>query len=290
MNIVYYTAGLSGSGNLVRGLSIANALLRNKIECTYTIVNSSPASYLLESMNVRHIEIPVEQSSQLTKRSYKTSALFNTLQELHPDILIVAIQWFPLHHFIQELTCKKIYLCRQIDDSAFTIPGKEETLTFDPGRFDLCLKIEPFESTFLKDEINPFIIRNIDEVRSREESRTALGITGVKPVCFLTATGYPGEFENIKKTYSSLEETYEMVYTTNDGNGIFPIVDYFSAADLIVSEAGYNAFWEAVYFEKEAIFIPVKRRFEDPHLRVENYQDYSFTKNGADQLVELMLG
>jgi UDP-N-acetylglucosamine:LPS N-acetylglucosamine transferase len=79
-----------------------------------------------------------------------------------------------------------------------------------------------------------------------------------------------------------------MVYSTNYQGGLFPVLDYFNAFDLLICSAGYNAFWEARFFDKEAIFIPVPRRFEDQRKRVEENLDYTFKENGADQLVDMI--
>ncbi len=91
--------------------------------------------------------------------------------------------------------------------------------------------------------------------------------------------------------YSYLEdEGWKMVYSTNYQGGLFPAVDYFNAFEMLICGAGYNAFWEAVYFQKEAIFVPQQRRFENQAWRVAECQDYQFTRNGADELVEMILG
>ncbi len=80
-----------------------------------------------------------------------------------------------------------------------------------------------------------------------------------------------------------------MVYSTNYDGGIFPVVDYFNAFDLIICGAGYNAYWETVYLNKEAIIVPTHARFEDPQIRMAIGQDFQFEENGADQLVEIMI-
>ena len=73
--------------------------------------------------------------------------------------------------------------------------------------------------------------------------RKKLNLHGNKNVCLFSFNGKPGEFKDIKKRYSYLEDAgYTMVYTTNYDGGLFPAVDY------------------------------------------------SFDENGADQLVDIMLG
>ncbi len=81
-----------------------------------------------------------------------------------------------------------------------------------------------------------------------------------------------------------------MIHTTNiKGGGIFPIVDYFNAIDLIIGAAGYTQFWEVVYFDKEAILETFPLRFSSMKWRLKECSNYSFKENGSDQLVDIML-
>ena len=80
-----------------------------------------------------------------------------------------------------------------------------------------------------------------------------------------------------------------MIYSTNYKGGIFPVADYFNAFNFIITSGGYNSFWEAKYFEKEALFIPVPRQFEDQKKRIDECLGMTFEENGADQLVDIIL-
>jgi hypothetical protein len=95
----------------------------------------------------------------------------------------------------------------------------------------------------------------------------------------------------LRLKYSYLESAgYRMIYSTNySAEGFFPIVDYYNAVDFIVSGAGYNQFWEIIYFNKEAVFVPVRRIFEDQGKRIRECQEHYFVENGADQLVDIIM-
>jgi hypothetical protein len=275
---------------MVQGLSIANALRRCGVECDYTIVHNSHFSHLAEYLNVQHRRIEFEKEEKLSRKNFSSSQLYNTIRNLNPDILIVDLFWFMVHCFLDEFPCKKIYLCRQIEDRTFSIELPWQKIVFNPRNYDIVLATEPFESSIEMKSVNPLIIRNRDEVLPRNEARDTLGIAECGNTCLFAFNGKPGEFERIRKDYSYLEDAgYHMVYSTNFREGLFPAVDYFNAFDLLICGAGYNAFWEAVYFEKEALFVPVPRRFEDQKRRIEEYGGYRFDENGADQLVDLML-
>ncbi len=292
MKILYYTTGATGSGHQVIGLSIANALRRRGVENKLTLLTSSPGfAGLADRMGMSHREVPPENEAQLSPEAYASSALYKAVVELNPDVLIVTMHWFMLASFIRELPCKKIFLCRQVDERFFTIPLAEKSLAFCPEDYDLALSIEPFPTSLPLKQINPIVIRNRDEILPRKEALRKLGLTESGGHCLFAFNGKPGEFEETRKMYSYLEdEGNQMVYSTNYQGGLFPAVDYFNAFEMVICAAGYNAFWEAVYFQKEAIFVPQQRLFENQSWRVEECQDYAFQRNGADELVELILG
>jgi predicted glycosyltransferase len=142
LKIVYYTSGITGAGRLVRGISIGNALARSDIKCDYVLVSSSSFGRL--ARRFKHIHIIPDDIKNISKNNYKTSNIFTAMKDLQPDILLVDLLWFPLHHFIQELPCKKIFLCRQVDEKYFSIPTEQDKLIFDKDQYDELLMIEPF--------------------------------------------------------------------------------------------------------------------------------------------------
>jgi hypothetical protein len=292
VRVLYYATGITGSGNLVLGISIANAFRRRGGGHSLTILSSSPSfTELADRMEVPHQEIPLEDEAQLSTEGHGSSALFNTIVSLDPDVLIVAVNWFMLHSFIQGLPCRKVFICRQVDERYFSIPIAGETLSLRPQDYDLALAIEPFQTNQPLRPINPIVLRNRDEVLTRKDALRKLGLEEAGNHCLFAFNGKPGEFEKVKKMYAYLEDVgYQMIYSTNYKGGLFPAVDYFNAFEMLICGAGYNAFWEAVYFQKEAIFVPEPRRFENQFWRVEECQEYAFERNGADELVEMILG
>ena len=119
MKIVYYTSGTTGWGRIVLGISIGNALKRKKVKCKYTIISNSSKAKLAEEFH--HIEIPLENEIELSKKNYPNSITYKTLVELKPDLLIINHVWFTVCNFIHELPCKKIYLSDLAVDRFFSI-------------------------------------------------------------------------------------------------------------------------------------------------------------------------
>ncbi len=276
----------------MRGISIGNALKRKKINADFYILSSCPFAYLVDVFGFKHIEIPQEDEKILLSKNYKNSELFKSLNTLKPDILIIDLLWFPLYYFLDKLSCKTIFLWQTMKESFFTIPLPGGSISYKPEMFDLNIAIEPFKGAGPEKQVNPLILRNKNEILSRKEALSKLGLKKENHKnCLLAYNGHSGDFERVKKMYCYLEdEGYDMIYTTNYKGGIFPIVDYFNAFDLIICGASYNSFWEARFFNKEAIFIPTQTRFVDTSRLLNEYIDYSFSENGADQLADIISG
>lgn len=289
MRVVFYTSGTTGSGRLVRGISIGNAIHRANLGWDYTIVNMSPFAHLADLFGYKHIEIPPEEEDRLSENTYAASNLYNTIISLNPDVLLVDLLWFPLSHFINELPCKKIFLCHYVRDEFFRVHLRNQTLCFRPGDYHSLLAIEPFRNDLPFDEINPIVIRNRNEILSRDQALIKLNIMTEGKNCLYAFNGNPGDFERNREKYSYLEsEGYTIIRSTNYDGGLFPVVDYFNAFDLVICSGGYNQYWEARYFEKKALFETIQGRFSSQEKRIKMGKKLKFTANGADQLVDII--
>jgi hypothetical protein len=291
MKVVYYSSAMTGSGHVVKGISIANAFRRGAFAVDYTLLSCNPTfAPLAERLGVRHVEIPLEDERQLAAAAAEHSVLFETLASLSPDVLLVDLAWYMCQHVVGKLPGKKILLCRQVEDRFFRIPLASGLLEFRADLYDRVIATEPFRSSVPMETIDPLIIRNRDEILDRHAALERLGAAPDTPVCLFAVNGKPGELERVRRTYSYLEgEGYTVIYSSNFAGGLFPAVDYFNGVDLLITSAGYNSFWEAVFFEKEAIFVPQPRRFEDQRRRVAECQEMRLVHNGADQLVRLVV-
>lgn len=288
MRIVYYTSGISGAGRLIFGISIGNALIRRGVRCAYTMLHTSPFAHLADDFH--HIKIPLETETELSPERYRASILFKTLKKLKPDVLLVNHQWFMTYHFINELSCKKIYLSDDANEEHFNIKFNDHSMKFNSSQFDSVIAIEPFSCSIPMSRINPLIIRNHDEIFSREQSLQRIGLSGDKKIAFYGFSGHQGDFERHMEKYSFLKsDGYEVVMSSLYGENLFPAVDYYNAFDLVICGGGYNQVWETVYFQKKAIFETTSLQFSDQADRIRASQNFSFTENGADQLVDIIL-
>ena len=290
MKVVFYTSSTSGSGRLVRGISIGNAISRRNLSWDYTIISyTEHFGHLADIFGYKHIEIPVEHENQLTKNTYQNSLVYKIITSLNPDLLIVDLLWFPIHHFIRQLSCRKIFLCHYVSESFFHIDLQNEILYFNYDDYDRLVAIEPFKTRLPFDVINPIIIRNHDELFSREDALNKLLIEKKGMNCLIAINANPGDFERAIVQYSHLEsEGYRMVYSSNYQGGLFPAVDYYNAFDMIVCNASYNQYWEVKFLNKKAIIVPVQGKFTSGVERLKFGKNYKFSVNGADELVDII--
>jgi hypothetical protein len=287
LNIIYFTRGITGWGHIIIGISIGNALKRNGLGCNYTIVSSSDVAF--QNTGINHIKIPPEDENDLSIANYHSSILYKTIIDLKPDLILFDLIWFAMYNFIDELKCIKIFLCHQVSDNFFSINLPDRKMVFNPNHYDKIIGIEPFKSIVEMDLINPVVYRNKDEIFSKEVACKKLNLEEKKPACLFSFNPRTGNFDKYLKRYSYLEDLYQMIYAHKYQGKLFPEVDYFNAFDFIVCGGGYNQFWEAIYFNKEAIFGPLPLVFEDQSRRIRECQEFYFEENGADQLADIIM-
>ena len=288
MRIVYYTGGLTGAGRLIIGISIGNALIRKNTSCQFSIIHTSPATYIADEFN--HIKIPLENENELSRHNYKSSILYKTIKKLKPDLLIVNHQWFMLYDFINELQCKKIYLSDLVYDSFFKITLPERVISFRKDDYDRVFAIEPFKSSLEMEMINPLIVKNLDEILPKNKALQLLGLKGNKKIILFASGAYDVDFNKYKVDYDFLDDNkYEIIHGSMKTLDYFPLVDLYNAFDIIIGFAGYNQVWEAVYFGKKAFFKTASKRNSDQAIRIKESKNFSFKENGADTLVDIIM-
>lgn len=276
----------------MKGLSLGGAFRRYGIIHDYSILTlPTEYSFLADHFCIKLRVVQMEESEALSPRQYKSSALFREISECSPDVLIVDLFWFALDSFLRELPCKKVFLTRQIDPRTFRFRTADRELVFRPEDWDLVLRTEPgFDLPFPSEAVEPLVLRNRDEILTREAARADLGLGPEDRVCLFAFSGRTGEGAEAWKSFSYLEdEGWTVVRSDNREGGLFPAMDWYNAFDLVVCGAGYNQFWEARYLRKEAYFVPFPRRFEDQARRIALCSDYEFEENGADQVVRRIL-
>ncbi len=274
MRILYYTSGVSGSGRVVQGISIFNALLRRRMPADYILLSSSPACSLAERLGVPHAEIPLEDEHQLCRRvleHFEVVPLSGILPTGRPACGPALVPPAPLPP-------------RAVLPEGFPLPPGRRALLF-PG-YTARPDFHParrLRSVAVHRAVGSAVSHASDQPHCRAQQGGNLGPRGSAPApgaasgrnllpVFLhrRSAGCRRGEEDVRLPST---EGYQTVYAADHPAGLSPVVDYFHAFDYLISGAGYNSFWEAVYFQKEAYFLPRPRHFEDQRWRVAECQD-----------------
>lgn len=288
VNIVFFTTG-KGSGHAVHAVSIYYALQRAGIAANFSMISDMEYNHIVADLFANQV---IQMQPNLFMKRDTETELYYAIEQTRPDIFIADGTWLPLLPILDDFRFKKIMLFRQYDDWWFSAPTKKYgLLEFSEDQYTRVFSIEPGFCRAGWEILNPVVILNHDEILPREEARNALGANDDRKLCVVAHNGFEGEFDEISRKANNFHETYRVIQTTNrQGRGLFPLVRYYNGIDLIIGAAGYNMFYETRYFDIPAHLFPLQRRNEDMEWRIETNSNYTFTKNGADELVEIIQG
>jgi len=296
--VVYFNFG-RGSGGLVVGIGLANAFRRAGIDVHFTAVTNNEFATIAEGFT-DHLYVPAEP--HLFMVADRRTRLYKALRRLRPELLIVYGSWMPILPLLDEIPCPRALIMRQSDQVYLhtTIPGVDAgpgfRMDINPADYDLSVTCEPGFELVGFQSIHPIIIRQRDEIFSRDEARRRLQIPPGKKLVVIARNGLKGELEELLARHSGGRESadiranewHELITTNKDGGGLFPLADYAAAIDLLISGGGYSTFYETRYFGIPAELEAFDRHAEDIAWRLRTNADYTFDVNGADEFVGLV--
>jgi UDP:flavonoid glycosyltransferase YjiC (YdhE family) len=278
-----------GSGHIVRALSVLFGLKRAGVDCDFQLLCDSDFGVLAEPYcGVSWLKLQPE----LHLRDARRGELFLFINELDPDLLIVDGTWAPILPFIKYLRCPKVIIFRYYAEEwfSFRLPDGE-IVSFDPSGYEAAFSTEPNFSRPGLASIDPLVIRNRNEILTRDEARKRLGAEDGKKLIVVAHNGFTGELEKIAAQEFGEGTEAKVVMSSNaDGEGLFPLCDYAAGIDLLIAGAGYNSFYESAFFKIPTRFMPQERRGGEQAWRVRQNAGYSFDSNGADQLAKEIVG
>jgi hypothetical protein len=288
MKALFLTLG-HGTGHLMRGMALINAIRRNQLPVEMTLVGDNRVHPRITD-GYPFERIPVHYN--WGEEDYHELALFKRLTQPDYDILLVDHAWGLIQLFGSAIQTKKIGIFRQVNPQFFKYRMQNSIVTYAPSLFDEVFLIEPFTSPIQGTFIPPIVFRNPNEIFSREEARDRLQVPDNKQCAVIAQGGVnPQEFEQILQDYSYLEDVkdyYLLKTSTHFEHGIFPLVDYYNGIDLLICGAGYNQYWETRFFDIHPMFFPFNRLEETQAQRLKEGAPYTMRENGADVLVNLL--
>lgn len=299
LRVLSYAINGRGMGHLVRQLAILRWMRRYAellgVRLEPWVLSSSEADTLARREGIPCIKIPsksmirdagLDPSSTLgVMRGWVLSAVAN----LQPDLMLV--DTFPGGTFgelagVLEIPRRRVLVARPVQDwlaqeAAFRsmLPLYDRVIVPEPPEY--VQENPPFDRK--ESYVGPILIREREELQSREAARAALGLCGRAVYLSLGGGGDPQATRILPTLVPQLRAAgWEVVVGAGPlyqgpelrGPGIvwldrYVPVELFPAMDAAVSAGGYNSFHELMYCGVPTIFLPQPRLADDQAGRVQ---------------------
>lgn len=290
MKIAYFTGGSAGAGHTVRGLAIWRALERAGYRGKMRMfVPVEPFAGLRPALApISPTVCPIDPDEVLDPLKGPASTLGAELTDYAPDLLIVDLFWAPLLHIRPLLDCEAWLLVRSCPP-IWLIGGPNAK--FDSSQYTRVIGIEPMGHPQIREQIEPIVICNPDEARSRADLCEKWNVDQSTRIVAISHAGLRDEIDMLVDEYQAKEEhddenTIVIQSDLRDEQAVFPFAVWLPAVDLVYCAAGYNSYWESQwmgYAEKTQLRV-IDRRIDDPQRRIDAGRDYVMRENGADVL------
>ncbi len=299
MRVGYFTAGTVGAGHLARGLAIGRALRREGARAEYAMFAPRVPFDLGDALPAGLVrEVPIDHEELRDPARAAQSELARSLRAYAPDVLLVDLFWAPLLHVLPLAGCEAWLLLRCAPKAWL---AGHPSHAFDATRFARVFAIEPGAAPGIASEsIEPIVLANPDEMRPARDLRDALRVADGEVLVVVSHAGAPGEWATLvpkdapsvhaftlgRRDAVAAEDRELARVVRHDGARFFPLAAWLAGADVVVSGAGYNAFWEATWlgFARRARFVALPRTIDDQAWRVRACAGHAMRANGADVL------
>lgn len=292
MNIVMLSYG-KGAGHLARAFSLFESFKRSDIDTDlFTIITDSPLDVGDCYDEIEICQVLIEPEKVFLDD--RTSALYNLLKHINPDLIISDMNWLILRPILNDFRAKKVILFRYVPEEVLHIQSVDGLIhSFDPEEYDLAFTIDPSFSIEGCINLPPVINVHPSINYNRDIIRQVLKVPEDKKLALLAHNGFEGELDNIVKEIKIDPEEYcfRSISTFDDdiSRKIFPLSHYMSGVDFAIGGCGYNFFYETKAHGIPTIYFPQERKGNEQHWRLDNCKDYEGPYDGADKMVEMIL-
>lgn len=298
VKLAYFTGGTAGAGHMVRGLAIGRALERAGYRGEMRMfVSVEPFAGLRPALAPLSPTVcPIDPEEVLDPVRGPASKLATALIDYAPDLLIADLFWAPLLHIRPLLDCEAWLIVRSCPP--IWLRGAPKT-RFDPSQYARVIGIEPVEHEEIREHIEPIVICNPDEAKTRAELCERWGVDERTWIVAISHAGLRGEISTLRADHEANaegdddeDETLIIQSDLHDENAIFPLAVWLSAVDQVHCVAGYNSYWESRWmgYAHQTQLRVIGRKIDDPLGRVKAGRSYKMRENGADVLARSIIG
>jgi len=303
IRILNYAVNGLGLGHITRLIAINRWIRRISlalgIRPEIFFLTSSECDTIAYQNNFSAFKIPSKNSirdsgiNQIEYRKIAKQWVWNSINLINPHILIV--DTFPYGSFnelfdIMDFGFKKIFIYRAIKPQIAENNNFQKALI---GYDKIIIPIEfPLEDYKFPETISErvyrtkeIMIRDIDELYDRNESRNILGINKNNLACYVSLGGGGDEnaetfFENIISIIKNISDVEFIIgagplykgreFRANNVHWFYRYnaLEYFNAFDFAISSGGYNNVHELLYTNIPSILYPLSRFYDDQERRI----------------------
>lgn len=295
MKIAYFTGGSAGAGHAVRSLAIRRALDRAGFPGEMRMfVPVEPFAGLRSALAPLSPTVcPIDPDEVLDPMRGPASELAMALVDYAPDLLIADLFWAPLIHIRPMLDCEAWLIVRSCPP-VWLVGGPNTK--FDPSQYARVIGIEPVEHEHIREHIEPIVICNPDEARTRADLCERWKVDEMTRIVAISHAGLSGEIDMLLAEYEADTghngvKTLVIQSDLRDEDAIFPMALWLPAVDQIHCAAGYNSYWESRWmgYAGKTRLLVIDRRIDDPRSRINAGRDYVMRENGADVLARSIM-
>ncbi|MDC7234164.1 MAG: hypothetical protein PQJ58_13095 [Spirochaetales bacterium] len=292
LKIVSFHFGV-GSGHFFGGVALWQQLkMIYGSDFHFMLFHDLPIEIPFEDDTLESVLVPLEPELLFSKP--EATVLYQYLNHLAPDLIIVDTIWVPAAPLLHFFKAKKVFYSFFMPEFWFGVHpwDKEGFYPFNPEDYDLCLARDPVFGFPGSINIPPVI--NVHETLNKppEIIRKVLQVSDDKKLALIAHNGEEGEIEKIMEQadIDPAEYCQRSLSSFQDvSNQLFPLSHYMSGIDLAIGGAGYHFFWETKYYNIPSIYIPQPRIGNEQHWRLENCSDYDGPYDGAEKMVNMIL-
>ncbi len=294
MRALFYAVDGLGLGHVTRLVSIARALKRKAPESEVLFVTSSEACQVIGREGFASIKVPsksLREKVGLSRTRYlrvAQSVTWSAISGFDPDVLVV--DTYPAGSFDELLPVlrwrqKNVFVFREQRDEAARSPLMQATLPL----YDAVIvphldaaAVGPVPEPHKLRAVGPILIRERDELPSREAARSRLGLAPKDRALYVSFGGggdpdLQRSFTQALEVTSKLERLEIVIGAGPLGafraphvrqlHDLFPALDVLPAFDATLCAAGYNSVTEALFARVPSVFVPFTRVLDDQAAR-----------------------
>lgn len=296
MRALFYAVNGLGLGHVTRLLGIARALRALEPLAEVLFLTSSEADGVLFREGFAAVKVPsktIREQVGLHKQRYlklAQSVTWNTLAAFEPDVLVV--DTYPMGSFEELIPVlrwrqKNVFVFREQRADAVGQPLLQATLPL----YDAVIvphaqadAVGPVPEPAKLRAVGPILLRERNELRSRDEARRRLGLPLDATLVYASfgGGGEPESREALLTAAAAVKELPQAQLVVGAGpllrdvpelpgvtvlRGVYPMLEWLPAFDAAVSAAGYNSVHELLVAGVPSVFVPFERVLDDQERR-----------------------